>query len=309
MSIYSALKFPVPVMAYCALHQVKKGKDPEEYRKTMKDLHRLLREQTESINNLWEAYRAEAGERAAQTAGRLLSPFLTTPLKSDVGEIRQILKDQMREYALQIAPGHRYGVVRAGEAKILVDYPAAGLTKKLLASGISYLKELQFQTGNSAEEMYESSFVIEGGMNFDVIEHLVRDRIGIYTPVHGKHITEFDAYGYTAYNRIYFSEFNPAGAGYEASLYCSKGSTRYDPFRNALSALLAGFGSLEGVLSVSAWQRKLGLGVGREFLVRVMLKGTETVPGVVQSIAAHKEKPFLKEALLGGHLLVKEFIV
>lgn len=309
MSIYAALKFPIPVMAYCALHQVKGGTDPEDYKKTMQDLHRLLREQTENINKHWDAYCAEVQERMIQTTRGLLSPFLTTPLKSDNDEIRQILRDQILDYSRQLMPRQRYGVLKAREARILMGHEGTGLTRKLLTSGKAYLKELQFQTGKNSEDIFESAFLIEGGMNFDVIEHLVRDRIGIYTPVHGKHIKEFDAYAYTAYNLVFSSESKPVEPTYEASIYFSKGSTHYEPFRNALSGLLTELSSLGWVSSVSAWQRKLGLGVGREFVLRVFLNEVDKIQSLVDRIAADRGKPFVKDAMVGGHLLLKELVV
>lgn len=308
MSIYAALKFPIPVMAYCALHQVKGGKDPEDYKKTMQDLHRLLREQTEGIQKHWDAYCSEAQERTVQATRGLLSPFLTTPLQSDSDEIRQILKDQIVDYGRQLIPGHRYGVVKARETRILNDYEGTGLTRKLLLSGKAYLKELQFQTGKNSLDVFESSFQIEGGMNFDVIEHLVRDRIGIYTPVHGKHIKEFDAYAYAAYNLIFNPEPKTMKPAYEASIYFSKGSTHYEPFRNGLSDLLTDLSSLAWVISVAAWQRKLGLGVGREFVLRVFFTEEDKVLNLVDMIAANAGKAFVKDAILGGHLLLKEIV-
>lgn len=305
MSIYAALKFPVPSMAYCAIHQVKKGVATDEYRRTMADFHALLMKETASIDSLWKAYVSEAKERAVQVVRGMLSPFLSTPLKSDDEEIRKIIREGITEFSKQVSPDLPYGMRSTSEGQIVVEPEATGITKKLLDSGKVYLRDLGFQMAKNGPAIFESVFLVDGGINFDIIEHIVRDRIGIYTPVHGKHILEFDAYAYAAYNRILHSG-GQDDSGVEAAFFFSKGSTRYEPFRNGLSLLLGEIGAVSSVSAVSVWQRKLGLGAGREFVLRASASGMKTVHDIVGIIREHREREFARDAILGGALLVKE---
>ncbi len=309
MSIYTALSFDIPVIAYCALHQVRKGTKREDYQKTMADLHRLVRVETEAVNAAWRKYQSEASAHILQTQQSLLSEFLSTPLTSDREEIQNILKNQLVEYSKRVLPNHRFGVVTATEGRVMVNSVGEGGFNKLARSGKKYMTELGFRTTKGHPEIYESMFVFEGGQNFDIIEHMIRDRVGIYTPVHGKHIKEFDSYAYAAYNLVYLSGDLDSHGKFEASLFFSKGETQYAPFRNALREMLDLSQANRPFPHVSVWQRKLGLGAGREFVLRIRSSDVKNIASFLAKIPTVERKQFASQALNKGHLLLKEMII
>ncbi|MBI2618672.1 MAG: hypothetical protein HYW57_01155 [Ignavibacteriales bacterium] len=309
MSIYSALEFEVPTIAYCVLHQRHKGIAVEDYRKTMTDLHRLIREESESINAIWKKYRDDVSAHAIQTQRSLLSQFLSTPLKSDSEEIGNILKGELAEHVKRIVPSDPFGIVAATEGQLTFGVQGKGKFKTLLSSGRKYIADLGFQTGRGHADIFESMFVVRGGQNLDVIEHIVRDRVGIYTPVHGKHIREFDSYANAAYNLIYLSGGIEAGGRLEASLFFSKGDTRYAPFRNALQEVLDGLQERHQLPHVSVWQRKLGLGGGKEFVLRLRGSDAKAMEAVIMNLPALGRKDFVSKALYRGHLVLKEMVM
>jgi hypothetical protein len=60
---------------------------------------------------------------------------------------------------------------------------------------------------------------------------------------------------------------------------------------------------------VSLWQRKLGLGVGREFILRIISGKSEIAGEVVQWLNAYEEKSFVRDAVVGnGSLVVKDLL-
>lgn len=308
MNIYSALRFEVPVIAYSALHQARKGVTAEAYTKTMEDFHRLLREETEAIRKVWEARRTEALSRAVQSARSLLTQYLSTPLKSDVDDIQRILKERLEEYGTAVGVQARPGMLSTAEGRIVES--TDGSFRKLVVTGRTYLSELGFQTAKGRPEIYESMFLVEGAGNLDIIEHMVRDRIGIYTPVHGKHIGEFDSYAYNAHNLVMLlGEMKPS-ATYEAAVWCSKGGVKYDVFRSALKEELERLVGERNVLShASVWQRKLGLGSGREFVVRLQGNDLSQLYGAVDDLRSGSREKYVRTALAGGHVLCKELII
>lgn len=308
MSIYSALGFEEPTIAYTALHQVRKGLNPDVYRQTMKDFHTLLREESKKVNEAWEAFRKDSAGRAIQSARSHLLQYLSTPLKSDTDEIQRILRERIEEYSTASVSQKPLGMIQTSEGRI-IDTLGKPLTKTHVASGRRYLAELGFSGGRPRRDIYESVFVVQGGQNLDVIEHIVRDRIGIYTPVHGKHIREFDSYSYAAHNLvILLGELESKAAGFETALHCSKGGVKYDVFRSGLKELLEEIQREHEISHASLWQRKLGLGSGREFVLRLQGKDQGTLLHALAELQRGSDKPFLKQALKGGHILCKEFL-
>ncbi|HEX9615378.1 MAG TPA: hypothetical protein VGA55_07710 [Bacteroidota bacterium] len=308
MSIYTALGFDEPTIAYCALHQVRKGIAPEAYRQTMTDFHKLLRDETAKINAVWETFRNEAMARSLQSARSHLMQYLSTPLRSDAGEIQRILRERIEEYSNAALPKSPLGMLLTSEGRV-IDPPVNNESKSLAASGKRYLTELGFSTGRPQREIYESVFVVSGGQNLDVIEHLVRDRIGIYTPVHGKHIGEFDSYSYGAHNLVLLlGPLAAKDAAFEVGVFFSKGGVKYDLFRSTLKELLEAVQAEWNLSHLSLWQRKLGLGAGREFVLRI--QGAE-LPRLLQALRALQTRagqPFMKQPLKAAHVLCKEVI-
>jgi hypothetical protein len=172
MSVYTALKCEMPIIAYSALHQVRKGIDPMVYAQTMKDFHRLLREETEKVNSAWDEFRKDAVTRTLQTArGRLLE-YLSIPLKSDSEAIQNILRERIEEYSRTVLSEQSLGMIQTTEGRV-VDLPA-GTARNLVVSGRKYLTELGFNIGRPKRDIFESVFLVQGGMNLDIIEHIVR---------------------------------------------------------------------------------------------------------------------------------------
>lgn len=308
MSIYSALNFDAPLIAYCALHQIREGVAPSDYEKTMVDLHRLVEKESIAINDRWETYKNDISAHIIQTRRGLMSQFLSTPLRSDSEEIDGIVRDGLAEYSKRVVPDHPHGVVSGTEGLISFNQTRMRHLDKLLALGKRETTAMGFLTRKGHPAIYESVFMMRGAMNLDVIEHIVRDRIGIYKPVHGKHITEFEAYAYTAYNMIsLFGELRNSDK-YEASLFFSKGDRRYAPFRKELADLLGDIQSDLGFSHISVWQRKLGLGAGKEFVIRIRCSDMKSVEKCFDKIAKRGQYGKLQRTLMKGNLLIKEML-
>lgn len=310
MSIYSALSFDPPIISYSALHQMRKTVPKSDYVATMQDLHRLVREESKKVNETWSSQRSSLIAKTIHSLRSHLGPFLATPLRSDDDEIQRHLTDALLQFSDQVAPADQLGAVTTIEGKIIWDDNPPASLKKLVTAGKKYLSDLKFEVGKNRCDIFESNFIIEGGLNLDVIEHIVRDRIGIYTPVHGKHIKEFDSYAYAAHNLIHaFGGQSIAESILEAALFFSKGETRYAPFRNGAIELLQVIEDQLQLPHISLWQRKLGLGVGSEFILRFRYREKSVLPEVVSLITAFAAKPFVRDAMLeSGHLLLKELM-
>ncbi len=313
MSMYTLLDTPIPTIAYCALHQAHPDVPREEYMKTMKELHQRVAKETADINEALTKSITEAIAKESQSVRNTLSQFLHMPISSDNEDVQQILVDSFERLRNQLLDGVPLGLEESCESKVFFVSSKKALETKLLKSGKAYLDELGFNTAKGHPDIFESQFIIKGAANLDVLEHIVRDRLGIYSTTHGKHIKEFQSYSYGAYNLVFakgtMSAKDAINKSIEMTFYFSKPDVKYAPFRSGLTDALEKLSELVSIDHVSLWQRKLGLGSGREFILRVVSGKSEVAAEVIQWLNAYEEKTFVREALIeGGNLVVKELL-
>lgn len=313
MSLYTLLNTPIPTIAYCALHQARPDVPREEYMKTMKELHQRIAKETTDINEAFGKYVADAIGKESQSVRNTLSQFLHMPISSDDEDVQRILVESFERLRDQMVDSVPLGLEESLESKVFFVNSKKSLEKKLLKSGKGYLEELGFTTSKGHADIYESQFMVKGAANLDVLEHIVRDRLGIYSTTHGKHIKEFGSYSYGAYNLVFVRGAMPGRDAIrkftELTFYFPKPDVKYAPFRNGLIGALEKMSELVSLDHVSLWQRKLGLGVGKEFILRVISNRSEAALEVMQWLNIYEEQAFVREALIeNGHLVVKELL-
>ncbi|MFN0157033.1 MAG: hypothetical protein ACKVRP_03050 [Bacteroidota bacterium] len=313
MGLYSHLSTPIPTIAYCAIHQALPSVPKDEYIKTMKELHRRIAEEAAAIESGYEKAMRETIQRQSQMVRNSLSPFLQTPLHGDKDEVTAIIGDSLDKIKGQLLEGTTPGLSYSYEGRIFFPTSRRSMEKKLLKHGKDHLAGLDLSMKDGAPDTFESVFVVRGGMNLDVLEYIVRDKLGIYATTHGKHIKEFGGYSYAAYNRVYARGEVPAQqsmSGYlEMAVFFSKPDVKYAPFRSALTGALDKLLAAIPIESVSVWQRKLGLGRGTEFVLRLVSNQPEALSECLEWIAAYEEQPHVADALTTqGSLVVKELL-
>jgi hypothetical protein len=95
----------------------------------------------------------------------------------------------------------------------------------------------------------------------------------------------------------------------EAVLYFSKPDIRYEDFRAALVPAVEELARQTSLPSISVWQRKLGLGPGKEFLIRCVIPAERQVNSLVDAIQSAGSSPHLRDAIVKrGCLVVKELL-
>ena len=310
MSIYSALSVDVPIITYSVLHQMRKGIEAKAYLKTTQEMHRMVHAETEKINELWKNHLADVSASSVQTTRGTLSQFLTLPLDTDIKEIHRILGEQIGQLLKQTLPPMRLGVVASTEGKFIWEREQNATLRTLLSRGEAYLKKMKFKPAEAGLEIFESDFVVDGGINLDIIEHIVRDRMGIYATAHGHHLEETDAFVFAAHNQVYHQGTPEGGTSkFEAILHFAKGKPQYEEFRKELAKVLDALQKEFHFEHLSVWQRKLGLGAGAEFNVRIRSNEKKTIKDAILAISKHHGKSLVHDPLVEeGHLLLKEII-
>jgi hypothetical protein len=316
MSVYSFLLTPVPTIAYCVLHQAHSNLPEEQYIETMREFHARIRQESTSIQEGYQRFLEETASRELQSIRSSLSEFLHTPLRPDEEEVDRRIRESLDRVSQSLLDATVPGLFESIEGKIGFPQLKQGAEMRVFHNGREYLKGLGFELDKGAGPVFESMFVIQGGVNLDTLEHIVRDRLGIYARPHGNHIKEFIRYGYTVYNRIYavttIQEKKDQTGHHELALFFSKPDPdriKYAPFRNGICQALDKLVAAIGIEHIALWQRKLGLGVGVEFVLRMTAQNIETLLGSLEWLAAYKEKEFVKEVLVDeGRAVTKQLL-
>jgi hypothetical protein len=313
MSIYSFLSSPAPTIAYCAMHQALPAVPEDEYVKTMKELHERIALESEAINAEYTKHLTDTVTHEVETIHGSLSTFLHTPISSDDDDVRRILAEALGKFKEMLVERSLFGLQSSIEGRVFFAPTKKAMEKKLLQAGKTYVENLGFKPTKENGGIFESMFVITGGLNLDILEHIVRDRLGIYSTTHGKHIKEFGEYAYTAYNLVHAKGEIPAKDSirnhFEATFHFSKPDVKYAPFRNALIEAIEKLSAEIELPYVSLWQRKLGLGVGKEFTLRIISASAEQISGSIQRLESYKDNEFVRQAVIvDGSLVLKELL-
>lgn len=313
MSLYTLLESPVPTIAYCATHQARPEIPRAEYLKTMKELHERIQRESVEINAALEKHHSDVIVKESQNLRNTLAHYLQTPISSDAEDVHRILVESFERIQGQLLDPVPAGLVESLEGEVFFATSKKSLEKRLLKNGKAYLDKLGFMTVKGAPAIFESMFIVKGAANLDVLEHIVRDRLGIYSTTHGKHIAEFGGYSYAVYNLAYAKGKLPANGAIDRytdlTFFFSKPDMKYAPFR---AGIIEAVEKLTGGVSVdhiALWQRKLGLGGGKEFRLQIVTENSETALDALQWLNDYEEHPFVRDVIVvNGSLVVKELL-
>jgi hypothetical protein len=308
MSIYNILAAEIPMIAYSILHQPKKTVTTKEYTKALFDFHDDLKNETAKIQTTWQNHLTEFTAKMVQTTRGNLSQFLSTPLQSDTEEIQRIIRDQVNQTSDQLLPKIKYGLLSGYAGRYLMDSNNSDLPKIRLATGKTYLNTFGFKISKATPNLFESVYLFQGGANLDILEFIIRNRIGIYNSSHGNKISKSDRFACFLYNLLFMDgSLHEETDRFELQIWFVKGKHQYEDFHRNLDETARFFRTEIHNLNVSLWQRKLGLGNGNEYMLRIRLKDRFTLRSIVNVMGKFiKEKNALSSSLGSGAWFVKE---
>ncbi len=309
MSLYGLLGTAPPRVTYCILHQASSPKGGEDYVATIRQMHDAVRQESAILTAALEKGKREAIARESQVLRGSLTEFLSTPMRSDNASVLNIFTEAFERFERVVAGLAPVGVTGSSDGRV-VPLPAPKPPgRRLIASGKTYLRDLGFAGGASKADVFESVFEMAGGFNLDVLEHIIRDRLGIYSGAHGQHLLRAGTYAFAAYNCVGNWGGDGTPSPYEAALLFAKPVMEYAPFREAVAEAAGQMVNDLKFPGATLWQRKLGLGRGKEFVLRCACASADHAMKIGHWLQQRAEPAFLRAALLdGGSLLVKEFL-
>lgn len=289
MDVYRALNADVPQILFTVLHQAGPTVSDEEFTRTVTALHMEIGKQMHEMYerlHLWltQQYSLQAEEtlQKLQRLGVLLQ-------EADKGEVRQILEKDFSRLGSRVGSKSILGM--EGSAEVIFSeavFSDPDLVKRV-ADGREYVISLGFKPGQGP--IHETWLLFRGSIHYDVIEHIVRDLMGISIGSYGAHIENVRHSSFGTFNLVYqlgeslTAHLDTDAMTQEITLAFSKGPNHSSDFRHDVSALMEFVAEQIDVIHASFWQRKLGLGAGKEFVLRLRLPmGEESVQEVFRVI-------------------------
>ncbi|GAC1568787.1 MAG: hypothetical protein NVS3B14_19330 [Ktedonobacteraceae bacterium] len=290
MDVYRALNADVPQLLFTVLHQAGPTVSEEDFTRTVTALHQDIRRQTQEVGAELQRWLQQQSLQQAEETARKLQRLGLLAEKTTVEAAQQALERDFRRFAGRIGSESALGMQGSGEMVFAESTPGDLDLAKRVADGREYLMSLGFKPGQGP--LHEAWLLFRGSVHYDVMERVVRDRMGIYTGSHGDHIEYVGRTSFGTYNMIYqlgeelTADLTGDVLSQEVTFAFSKGPVHYSPFRQEVSALLEHVGEQMNLIHASFWQRKLGLGTGKEFVLRLRVPvGEEALRQVIETIA------------------------
>ena len=241
MSFFSPLPLTAPRIAYSVIHQRQASVPQEQYVKTLLELTRQAADRAGKASGQIQGWR---GARLSEVLGSA-SPALAEKVR---GMVEEVCPVPAVEAAIELATVHHAF--------------SDGRLERLAGAGREYLNSLGFRTADGDAPVHESILFFTGSWNYDFIEHVVRDAMGIYEYPHLQHVEELASVIFFTQNHV-ATVGDPLGTGpaeWQPTIFFSKGKPHYDEFRTALRRAMERAFQSAGLRGISLWQRKLGMG-------------------------------------------------
>lgn len=286
----------MPLVAYSILHRPLPGVPREEYRATILDMHRAVEGESARFSDEQAKSADAVSLRQAQILRGALSQFLETPIRSDNAEVQRIFLDAFGEHRRQVSEEGPHGAIVSWAGAATAPAKGPAWLKALEAAGRRERRALGLENAKGAPEAHESVYVVRGGLNLDVLEHVVRDRLGIYASAHGTHVGQSAPFVVSVHNLIHSSgaEYWKAilSSSAEAVFSFDKGALPYEEFRAGIARLVDTAIPDSGAAAATLWQRKLGLGRGREFTLRFLIPEAAESHLLIDRLRSAPDPPF-----------------
>lgn len=292
MDIYRALNADVPELLFTVLHQSGPDFPEEDFTRTVTALHQDIRQQAQEVGEELQEWLQQQSQQEAEEAARKLQRLGLLASSTGVEAVQKALERDFRRFASRVGSESLLGLQGSAEEVFSEALPQDADLAKRVADGREYMASLGFKPGQGP--LHEAWLLFRGSIHYDVMEHVVRDRMGIYRGSHGAHIENVGRTSFGTYNLVYqLGESltadlaaDSAARTQEVTFAFSKGPFHYSDFRRDVSALMEQVGERRDLPHISFWQRKLGLGTGKEFVLRMRLpEGEDNLRETIAAIA------------------------
>ena len=282
MDVYRALNADVPQLLFSVLHQARPTASNEDYLRTVTTLHKDIRHQFQVMGDeLSQWLQKQYSEQAEETIYKL-QRLNVLQENIDLGQLQDALVRDYRRLGNRLGSASLLGMLGTGEEVFDSEMPAGADLARRVVDGHEYLTALGFKPGQGV--LHESWLLCRGSVHDDILEYLIRERMGFDRGGYGDQWGQIAHASFSAYKLIYQIGESLAAdlvselAIQEVTLVFSKeGPVSYTLFRQEVAALMEHVAESVQVLHASFWQKKPGMGIGKEFVLRLRLPAGEKV--------------------------------
>ena len=312
MDVYRALNADVPQLLFTVLHQSGPDFAEEDFTRTVTALHLDIRRQAQEVGEELQQWLQQQSQQEAEETAHKLQRLGLLAETASIEAAQQALERDFRRLAGRVGSESLLGMQGSGEEVFSEIMPQDADLAKRVADGREYMASLGFKPGQGP--LHEAWLLFRASIHYDIMEHIVRDRMGIYRGSHGAHIENVGRTSFGTYNLVYelgeslIADLANDTQTQEVTFAFSKGPFHYSDFRQEVSALMEHVGEQVNLIHASFWQRKLGLGTGKEFVLRLRIPiGEDALREVIGTIAdsGRRGKEIIKRGkmLLGRRVL------
>ena len=308
MDIYRTLNLAVPQLLFTVLHQAGPTVSEEEFTRTVTALHLDIRHQAQEVAEELHRWLEQQYTQRAHEAVRQLQRLSNLAEQADLEQVQETLLRDYQQLGNDISTASVLGMQGSAEESFRDEVPSHPDLARRFADGREYLASLGFKPGQGF--MHEAWLLFRGSIHYDIMEHIVRDRMGIYRGSHGAHIQHVTRTMFRTYNLIHqlgeplIADLAQEAQTQEVTLAFNKGPIQYNAFRQEVRVLMEQVVEQMYLMHASFWQRKLGLGTGKEFELRLRLPAGETPLLEVISVIADAGRVGKETIVKRGKLLL-----
>jgi hypothetical protein len=274
MDVYRAINADVPQLLFTVLQQAPPTVSDEEFIRTASSLQMDFRNQAHEMSELLHLWLARHYKQQAEETVQKLKRLGMLSAQADVPEAQQVLERDFSRLGSRLSSEIMIGMQGSAVETFSEETPSDPDLAQHVADGREYLTSLGFKPGQG--HLHETWLLFRGSIHYDIIEHIVRGRMNIDTGNFNKHSENVERTSFSTYTLVYqlgeslTTDLNIDGTQ-EVTFAFSKGLIHYGQFRQEVSALMEEVGDSMNPIHASFWQRKLGLGSGKEFVLRLRL--------------------------------------
>jgi hypothetical protein len=313
MDVYRALNADVPQLLFTVMHQAGPVVPEEDFTRTVTALHMDIRQQAQAMGEELHRWLEQQYRQQAEETVQKLQRLTMLAENADLGKVQEALERDYGRLASRVGTESLLGMQGSGEEVFVEEGPIDPDLAKRFVDGREYITSLGFKPGQGP--LHEAWLLFRSSIHYDIMEHAVRDRMGIYRGSHGAHIENIARTSFGTYNLIYqlgeglTADLADDNATQEVTFAFSKGPVHYSDFRQAVSALMEQAGEQTPLIHASFWQRKLGLGTGKEFVLRLRLPAGEEALLEVLGVIAGAGRVGKETIVKRGKLLLGRRVV
>jgi hypothetical protein len=308
MDVYRALNADIPQLLLTVMQQSALTVSEDDYTRTITALHMEIRAQVQVAGQeLSQWLQRQYSEQAEETVRKLQRhAFLSENASRE--QVQEILERDFSRLSRRIGSESVVGLQGSAVEVFHAESPLDPDLARRATDGDEYLTSIGFKPGLGI--LCESWLQFSGSLHFDLFEHIVRNRMGQEDTLGNLNNVSFDTW-----NLVYqlgeslTSDLSSDTDTQEVTFAFDKDPIQYSPFRLEVSSMMEQVAEQVNLKHASFWQRKFGLGTGKEFVLRMRLVAGEAplqeVIGVMASTGHVGKETILRQGklLLGKRVL------